>query len=75
MSAILFAGVAILLSKTNEPAYALAYVFLIPYLGKFGPKDTGAVYNSKSHNRNIFHSFPLVANVLMTWIMMAYIWL
>jgi hypothetical protein len=75
MSAVLFVGVAMILVKTNEPDYALAYIFIIPYLGKFGSKDASAVSNSKIYNRNIFHVFPLVANVFMSWIMVTYIWL
>lgn len=59
----------------NEPAYMVALAFTLPMLGKLFANDSYPVLNSIEHNRNIFQVFPLVANVLFTWITIAIIFI
>lgn len=41
------------------------------YVGKLLPKDSSPVTHSAEHNKNIFHVFPLVADILFVWVTMA----
>jgi hypothetical protein len=55
---------------TSSPMYTAALVLIPLYLGKLLPKDSFPVLHSSQHNRNIFHVFPLVADILMVWVTM-----
>lgn len=74
-SCILYTIVWAVYVHTNEPAYMLAIAFTLPMLGKFFPNDSYPVLNSIEHNKNIFQVFPLVANILFTWITMGIIFI
>lgn len=53
----------------------VALAFTLPMLGKFLANDSYPVLNSIEHNRNIFQVFPLVANIIFTWITIAIIFI
>lgn len=57
----------------GKPVYMFVLILMIPFIGKFMPKDDQEFKNPKYHNKNIYHAFPLAANVICNLAFMAYL--
>ena len=73
---VYFATFYLLLENTKKPVYTVWFIFIFQYIGKALPKDkiNIPVEEAKYHNNNLYHIWPLVANVFGTWILLIYTW-
>ena len=66
----------LLLEYTHKPVYTLFFIFIYQYIGKVLPKDNANLSQEESKviNRNLYHIWPLVANLFGSWALLVYTW-
>ena len=63
---------ALFICQFQKPFYSYAYALLLPFVGKFLPRDNYEITHSKFHNKYNYHAYPLAANLVGTWLFLAW---